>query len=185
MYIDDFELCNPLGTSRKKHKLCAVYWFLGNSPHGSDSAMSSIFLTLLCKSSYVQEFGYEKILDPLLHDLVTLEKHGLFIPQLGSFVKCTVQCVIADNLGAHGLAGFVEGFSGKYYCRFCTAEKNEIQEKEVRSGAFQPRTKDSHQSHITKAQEKGESCFAVKRPCVLTQSLSLQCHWWLSSRHCP
>lgn len=25
LYIDDFEICNPLGTSRKKHKLCAVY----------------------------------------------------------------------------------------------------------------------------------------------------------------
>lgn len=25
LYIDDFEICNPLGTSRKKHKLCGVY----------------------------------------------------------------------------------------------------------------------------------------------------------------
>lgn len=24
LYIDDFEICNPLGTSRKKHNLCAV-----------------------------------------------------------------------------------------------------------------------------------------------------------------
>lgn len=24
--IDDFEICNPLGTSRKKHKLCGIYW---------------------------------------------------------------------------------------------------------------------------------------------------------------
>jgi len=37
----------------------------------------------------------------------TLEQQGLFIPQLASFIKGTVQCV-ADNLGAHGLAGFVE-----------------------------------------------------------------------------
>lgn len=93
----------------------------------------------------MSEFGYEKILDPLLHNLVTLEQHGLFIPQLGSFIKGTVQCVIADNLGAHGLAGFVEGF--------CTDEDSEIKEKEVRSGAFQCRTKDIHQSHVTKAHE--------------------------------
>lgn len=25
LYVDDFETCNPLGTSRKKHKLCGVY----------------------------------------------------------------------------------------------------------------------------------------------------------------
>lgn len=32
LYIDDFEICNPLGTSRKKNKVCAVYWVLGNLP---------------------------------------------------------------------------------------------------------------------------------------------------------
>lgn len=25
LYIDDFEIVNPLGTSRLKHKICAVY----------------------------------------------------------------------------------------------------------------------------------------------------------------
>lgn len=53
LYIDDFELCNPLGTSRKKHKLCAVYWVLGNLPPGESSALSSIYLALLCKSVHV------------------------------------------------------------------------------------------------------------------------------------
>lgn len=28
LYVDDFEICNPLGTSRKRHKICAVYWNL-------------------------------------------------------------------------------------------------------------------------------------------------------------
>lgn len=30
LYIDDFEVANPLGTSKKKHKLCAVYLVLAN-----------------------------------------------------------------------------------------------------------------------------------------------------------
>ena len=30
LYIDDLEIANPLGTSRKIHKLCAVYWVLAN-----------------------------------------------------------------------------------------------------------------------------------------------------------
>ncbi|XP_061910700.1 uncharacterized protein LOC133654400 [Entelurus aequoreus] len=34
LYVDDFEICNPLGTSRRKHKLCGVYWVLGNLPPG-------------------------------------------------------------------------------------------------------------------------------------------------------
>ncbi|KAI3352079.1 hypothetical protein L3Q82_020899, partial [Scortum barcoo] len=45
---------------------------------------------------------------------------------LGEFVKGTVQSVIADNLGAHGIAGFIESFSGVYFCRFCTGELNDL-----------------------------------------------------------
>lgn len=172
LYIDDFELCNPLGTSRKKHKLCAVYWILGNLPPGNSSALSSIYLALLCKSVHVKEFGYAKIFEPLLHELVILEQQGLFIPQLGKVVKGTVQCVIADNLGAHGLAGFVESFSGKYFCRFCTAQLGDIKKQEVKSGAFQLRSKESHQLHIRTAQEEKVNCFGVKRSCILTDSLS-------------
>ncbi len=114
-FQDDFEVCNPLGMSRKEHKLSVVYWILGNFPSGSSSTLSSICLALLCKSEYVKEYGYKKIFEPLLHDIVTLEQQGLFIPQLGTFIKGTVQCVVADNLGAHGLTGFVESFSGTYF----------------------------------------------------------------------
>lgn len=32
LYVDDFEICNPLGTSRKKHKGTAVYWVLADVP---------------------------------------------------------------------------------------------------------------------------------------------------------
>jgi hypothetical protein len=141
LYIDDLELCNPLGTSRKKHKLCSVYWILNNLAPGSHSALNSIYLAVLCKSDDVKAYGYGTFLEPLLHDLVTLKEHGVFIPKLGAFVKGTAHSVIADNLGAHGLAGFIESFSGQYICRFCTAQKVEIQSKDVHSGAFCLRTK--------------------------------------------
>lgn len=32
LYTDDFEVSNPLGTSKKKHKLNAVYWVIANLP---------------------------------------------------------------------------------------------------------------------------------------------------------
>lgn len=46
LYVDDFEICNPLGTSCKKHKICAVNWTLSNLPPGSHSSLSSIHLDL-------------------------------------------------------------------------------------------------------------------------------------------
>lgn len=56
------------------------------------------------------------MLEPLLKDLVILEEDGVFIAQMNEFVKGTVNCVIADNLAAHGLAGFVKKkFLGNTY----------------------------------------------------------------------
>lgn len=182
LYIDDFELCNPLGTSRKKHKLCSVYWILNNLPPGSHSALSSIYLTVLCKSDDVKVYGYGKILEPLLQDLLTLEEHGVFISKLGKFVRGTVHSVVADNLGAHGLAGFVESFSGHYICRFCTAQKEDIQSKDVQSGAFLLRTKEIHEAHVKSAQESETNCFGVKRACVLTEHLH---HFHVSTGYPP
>lgn len=94
LYVDDFEICEPLGTSRKKHKLYGVCWVLGNLPPGSTSKLTAIYLAVLCKSDDVRTYGYEKVLEPLLQDLRILEQHGVSISQISQFVKGTVQCVI-------------------------------------------------------------------------------------------
>lgn len=172
LYIDEFEVCNPLGTSRKKHKLCAIYWILGNLPPDQQSSLSSINLSLLCKSNYIKTYGYGKVLEPLLHDLVVLENHGLFLQQTGKNIKGTVQFVSADNLGAHGLAGFVENFSGEYVCRFCTGRFSDFQTKPVVSSDFILRSKESHKEHVKCAEDSGKPCLGVKRACVLTKNLS-------------
>lgn len=182
LYVDDFELCNPLGTSRKKHKLCGVYWVLGSLPPGSHSKLSSIYLAVLSKSDDIKTYGYQKLLEPLLQDLSILEQHGVFISQIGQFVKGTVQCVIADNLGAHAIAGFVESFSGGSICRFCTGDKSEFQTKDVKSGAFQLRTRDIHDVHVQSAQESATICCGIKKPCVLTENLS---HFHVSTGYPP
>lgn len=171
-YVDDFEICNPLGTSRKKHKICGVYWTLSNLPPGCHSSLSSIYLALLCRSDDVRKYGYEKVLEPLLRDLAILESQGIFIAQLGDFVKGTIQCVVADNLGAHGIAGFIESFAGEYICRFCVAKKSEIQESEVSSGTFTLRSKEMHEMHVRSAQDNAQPCYGVKRKCVFSSYLS-------------
>lgn len=90
------------------HKLCGIYWTLGNLPPGSHSLLSSIFLAVLCKTDDLNKYGYDRVLSPLLHDMKTLEQEGVFIPILGRCLKGTVQAVVADNLGAHCISGFNE-----------------------------------------------------------------------------
>ena len=111
LYVDDFEICNPLGTSRKKHKITAVYLVLADVPSLLRSELNSIFLAILCRAEDVKRFGYSAVLEPLLKDLVYLEEEGLYVPALGRRVKGTVFSVVADNLGTHSMGGFVESFS--------------------------------------------------------------------------
>ena len=173
LYVDDFEICNPLGTSRKKHKITAVYWVLADVPSLLRSELNSIFLAILCKAEDVKRFGYSAVLEPLLKDLVYLEEEGLYVPALGRRVKGTVFSVVADNLGAHSMGGFVESFSSSYVCRFCLGEKSQFQDGEVRTGAFPPRTKEQHALHIQAVQENDslKHVCGVKRQCALTAKL--------------
>ena len=172
LYVDEFEVCNPLGTSRKKHKLCGVYWVLGNLPPGSHSVLSSIYLAVLFKSVDAQVYGFERVLEPLLQDLKTLETDGVFVPLLGTSLKGTVQSIIADNLAAHSIAGFVESFSGDFFCRFCTAKRCDVESDVVACGAFGLRTKELHSEHVKTALETKKHCFGVKRECIFTKNLT-------------
>lgn len=161
-----------LGTSRKKHKVTGVYWVLADIPSTSRSTLSSIYLAVLCKADDVKKFWYPRILEPLLSDLKSFEEDGLFVPCLGKIVKGTVFSVIADNLGAHSVGGFVESFSGSYVCRLCVGERSQFQELEVRTGAFPGRTKQQHQSDIEAALASGTHSHGVKRQCAITERLN-------------
>lgn len=144
LYIDDLEIANPLGTSRKIHKLCSVYWVFADLPSKYRSSLHVLQLATLCKVSDVEQFGYERLFATLLQDIQTLEQDGVFIESIGKAVKGTVLCVAADNLAAHALAGFSKCFRSQHICRFCTASKDQIQAHDVGSGEFRMRTKTSH-----------------------------------------
>lgn len=173
LYIDDFEVSNPLGTSKRKHKMCAVYWIIANLPGKYRSALNTIQLALLCNTETVKECGYDKVLYPLLCDLTSLEQHGVYIERLGKSVKGSVLFVAADNLGAHSLAGFFESFRVDKFCRFCMASRTDAQLQEVRTGAFQLREKAAHNRQVQETLQNpnaGRST-GVKGQCPLTSNL--------------
>ncbi|KAF0028000.1 hypothetical protein F2P81_019087 [Scophthalmus maximus] len=98
LYVDDIELANPLGTSRKIHKLCAVYWLLGNVPSQYRSNLHVIQLALLCKVPDLQKCGYQSVLSPLLKDLCTLEEDGIFIETVDSVAVVETRCSPVKSL---------------------------------------------------------------------------------------
>lgn len=77
----------------------------------------------------------------LLSDLKALDEVGVYIETLDC-LKGTVYSVVADNLAAHGLAGFNESFRSMHFCRFCLATQTDMQTSEAVTGCFEMRAKD-------------------------------------------
>ena len=126
LYTDEFQVVNPLGNKTKKHKICAVYFTLDNLPIEYQSKVYTIQLALLCRSEVLKEFGFGLILNRLVEDIKILETEGIIVSATtyGSITLLgSVSVVIADNLGAHDIGGYLLSFTANRVCRFCDATK--------------------------------------------------------------
>lgn len=62
----------------------------------------------------------------------------------------TVSAIPGDNLGSHGIGGFVENFSkSNHVCRFCLAEREELFSSNAVSGIFAMRTPSNYNSAVS------------------------------------
>ena len=128
LYSDEFELCNPLGSRKGEHKVCAFYFLVGNLETKYWSSLSNIHLAMLCKYKHVKNVGYKAILEPLLADIKVLETEGIIvvIDSIEHRVFGTVVTLSGDNLTSHMLGGFNGSFSSGRICRHCMATKAKI-----------------------------------------------------------
>ena len=60
LYIDEFEVANPLGNLRNIHKTVAVYWHILNLTATFRGGLTVIQLGALGNSHDVKELGYER-----------------------------------------------------------------------------------------------------------------------------
>ncbi|XP_071810939.1 uncharacterized protein [Apostichopus japonicus] len=127
LYQDSFEVCNPLGSSKKKHKILAVYMTLANFRPHLRSSVNHMLLVLLCNENDFKYFGQEKLLRPLIDDLKDLELNGIDIAGEQHPVKGALSFIAGDNLGSHCIGGFVENFSSTpCWCRWCSVTNTEF-----------------------------------------------------------
>lgn len=125
LFQDAFEIVNPLGSAKKKHKLLGVYFTLADFYPHNRSSVGQLQLVLLCKESNCKYFGDFKVFGQLIQDLKELETEGIEIVP-GKIVKAAVVCIAGDNLGSHYIGGFVESFSAEYSCRYCLAKREDF-----------------------------------------------------------
>jgi len=125
LFQDAFEVANPLGSAKQKHKVLAVYFTLGNFYPHNRSTVDQIQLALLCIEKDCKYFGVDRIFSKLVSDLCELEVKGISVE--GKIYTGTVACIMGDNLGSHMIGGFTENFSSaEYFCRYCLMTRNEF-----------------------------------------------------------
>ena len=73
LYCDELELCNPLGSSRTKHKVTAFYFYVGNVGLKHTSSLQNIFLALTVESRILKTHRYSVVLKPMIDDIKTFE----------------------------------------------------------------------------------------------------------------
>ncbi|XP_076061631.1 uncharacterized protein LOC143037379 [Oratosquilla oratoria] len=104
LYQDAFEVVNPLGSARKKHKVVGVYFTLANIDSHLRSSIDHVQLVMLFTESDLQ-FGQDKVFSRLVKDLQSLETTGIEVKTVEGEknIQGTVCAIVGDNLGSHGI----------------------------------------------------------------------------------
>jgi len=131
IYTDEFEIVNPIGSHRKKHKITAFYWTLLNIPAEFRSRLSAIQLLALAKTCHVKK--YLNSTEKLLHDFksaLALLKSGMVIEIAGgqpTVFNGYLMYALADTPAAQLLGGFKEGVGkANSPCRSCDIKRSEM-----------------------------------------------------------
>lgn len=149
-YYDEVELCNPLGSNTKKHKLGCLFFSVGNFHPKFRSQLKSIFVVAVATNTVIQKHGMNSFLQPFVESMKVLATQGLTVSMGNNerHFKVGTLAVLADTLAAHALGGFKESMSFSYrICRSCMATTDEIQSRFVESD-FELRTSDEHQKQL-------------------------------------
>ncbi|XP_064461583.1 uncharacterized protein LOC135371463 [Ornithodoros turicata] len=167
LYTDEFEVCDPLGAKRGKHKLLVVYYTLINVPSEYRSLLEHIHLALIVKEKVAQEYGLHRIFEPLVSDIAVLETEGVLVNN--TRYTGSVLCMVGDNLSSHHAGGFSTNFSHGRVCRFCMALHHELSLKHCEKD-FVMRSPEGHKYHLSmlKSGLPAQSLYGVKAPCALT-----------------
>lgn len=150
-YFDELEVCNPLGTHTKVHKLGIILFTLGNIPPKFRSTLRAINLVACAVHPIIVEHGIDSILEPFIKDLNVLASQGITVSLKGNTrtFKGGLLCFLADNLASNLLGGFKESFSFSYrFCRSCLATNTSFRQKFLPS-CFTKRTDSVHQKHCS------------------------------------
>ena len=149
LYADDFEIVNPIGSHRKKHKVTAFYWMLLNVPAHCRSKLSYIQLAAIVKASDLKKYGSKCLLADFTSAMKELEKGmTLKVNDRIHHYHGFLLMVLGDTLAAQQLGGFKEGVGGAQKpCRNCEVNRKDLNKSRTASD-FPIRDEDEHRDRV-------------------------------------
>lgn len=132
IFLDDFEIVNPIGSARGFHKLTGIYFQVMNIPDFLNSHLNHIHLITLFPTRW---FPGQEFQDILRH--ISDELNNLFRDNISDELPFPVMCVFVcgDNAAIHQVAGLQRNFNSGYICRHC-----KISYEELSAPIFEPPT---------------------------------------------
>ena len=150
-YYDELELCNPLGSHIKQHKVGIVFYMLGNIAPKYRSQLKLINLAIIASVPLIESYGLDKVLEPFIVDLNILATTGISIniDGLHKNFKGALLAFLADNLASNDLGGFKKSFSFSFRCcRTCLVTHDTLSSIFISDG-YERRSMDTHLQHIS------------------------------------
>lgn len=173
-YLDEFEVVNPLGSKKGKHKLTAVYFKIGNLDGKFLSELQNTYLSTLVQHRFIQTgfTDYDEVFQPLLSDVEILETQGVSLKCGGEerIFRGTIATVSADNLSAHAVAGLTKTFSSGRICRFCNATKQDISMKFTEDEFIMRNSANySYQLEAVEANPENAVIYGIRNACCFSK----------------
>ena len=151
-YYDELEICNPLGSHVKQHKLGIVFYTLGNICRQYRSQLKMINLAIVATVPVIEKHGLDKVLQPFIRDLNILSTTGISIPVHGVVrtFKGALLAFLGDNLASNDLGGFKKSFSFSFRsCRTCFVTRDTLTSSFL-SETFDKREDKTHDTQCKK-----------------------------------
>ena len=170
-YFDEVEVCNPLGSNAKKHKLGCIFFSIGNLHPKFRSKLKCIFVAAVARSVVIKKHGMNLFLKPFVDSIRSLSTNGLSVCTVNGsrqFKFSTLAC-LADTLGAHALGGFKESMSfARRICRSCMATTEQIQ-SDFHESHFELRNAEEHKRQLSALDSSTSVEYGINRSSVLDE----------------
>lgn len=156
LYYDEIEVVNPIGSKTGIYKLGMFYFTLQNFPLHFNSNLNNIFVLMIVYYEDIKEYGWEKILEPLLNELKILESEEGFKFRLKNgeifVLRAVLQSFSGDGQATNDIFGLLAA-ACNFFCRCCLISRNSLH-NDGDQITYDVRTKAVHESHLQSIAEQ-------------------------------